>query len=91
MNYVNLAQITDVFRAVVPVFKQIKSGTVDIIDTILNSFLLGFSDLYVVMIIVLIFTNLDNEKNRFKVKCFCILIGVLATLVNGFFIIKSNL
>jgi hypothetical protein len=91
INYVNFAQITDAFRAVVPVMKQFKSGTVDIIDITLNSFLLGFSGLYIVFIICLILRNLDNENNRVKVKIFCVLIGILATLVNGLFILKNNL
>jgi hypothetical protein len=86
INYVNFAQITDVFRAVVPVMKQFKTETVDLVDKILNSFLLGFSGFYIVFIICLLFTNLDNEDNRVKVKRFCVLIGILATLVNGLFI-----
>ncbi len=71
--------------------KQFKSKTFDNIDIILNSFLLGFSVVYVVFLVWLILTNLDKENNRVKVKKICVLIAVFATLINGLYILKNNL
>jgi hypothetical protein len=75
----------------VPVLKQFKSETLDNTDIILNSFLLGFSVVYVVFLVWLILTNFDKENNRVKVKKLCVLIGIAATLVNGLYILKNNL
>jgi hypothetical protein len=69
----------------VPVVKEFKFETLILIDNILNGFSLTLSGVYVFFIIWLIFKDLDKEKNRVCVKKLCVLITILATLINVFF------
>jgi hypothetical protein len=90
INCVNVAQISDILRALIPVLKDYKNELV-LLCHVINGWIICLSALSVILIVVLLFLNYDEGNARPWVRRLALALIVISILTNCFYIFRGEI
>jgi hypothetical protein len=89
INWVNVSQIMDIMRALVPVIKDYKKDLI-LLGHVIYGSIFAFSAVSIILIVILLFLDYDEDEARPWVKRLSIAMLIVAVITNCFYFYRTE-
>jgi hypothetical protein len=89
INCVNVSQIMDIMRALVPVIKDYKNDLV-LLGHFINGSIFALSVVSIVLIVIFLFLDYDEAKARPREKQLALALVIVAVITNFFYFFRTE-